>query len=469
MNAELQRNLWLELRPLPVAASLGVLALLAFAATVRVGPLSAIGLERLQGLGLFVFCFHAIWGLRKASAAVSAEVLGGTWDQQRLSGQSGASLLAGKLLGATAFTWVGALGGLTLYTPAQLALGDAPLALLHAATLVLGALAAQAAALAGSLLTAGRLRRTRRGGPGALSMAGWLLGLWLGLMLLTALAGSLGLHEVRWRQQAVAWWLPLPLEAFIPFSMALWGGWLLLGLHRLLRLELQQPVTPWAWLAFLAFVPAYAAPLLPTWQAGALGWLQLATATVLGATWVTLLLERVDAVRLRTLVGLWQRDERPGLWGALPLWMLTLPLALAGAAILLALALLAWGLPPLADLGRGGMAFSSAALFLVRDAALVLSAQLATPRHREPLGAILVGGLLLYALLPGTLVALGGPAQALLPAFWPHLAWDVPGSPSLGAFTIHVGLAVPGTLLAVGLATSVARRATSEALTAAGR
>jgi hypothetical protein len=467
VNAELQRNLWLELRPMPCATSLGILALLAFATTVAVGPTSPDGLERLQGLGLGVFCFYAVWGMYKASTSVTDEVQGGTWDQQRLSGQDGAALLVGKLLGATAFTWFGALGGLALYVPAQLAWGGPTLTTLHTATLLLGAIAGQAAGLGGSLLAASRQRGTRRKGRGVLSTAGWLLAGWFGLVSLLSSIKGLGLGERQWQNELVPWWLPMPIEAFAPITLALAAAWLLAGVHRLMRLELQLPVTPWAWLAFLAFVPTYTLPFGALWSDGAVGWLQLATGACLAATWLAMLVERMDAVRLRTLVGFWQRDERHAWWGALPLWTLALPLAVAGTAVLGVGATLGAMTPALADFGLGAAHLACVGLFVARDAALVLAAQLATPAHREPLGPVLVGGVVLYGLVPALLMALGDGARALLPAFWPlGTLGPVVASPTTWA--VYLTLALPGAGLAAGLAARLVRRTLDATVRPAG-
>ncbi|MEB3221761.1 MAG: hypothetical protein VKS61_06745 [Candidatus Sericytochromatia bacterium] len=473
MSAELRRNVRLELRPGPCATALAILAVLAYLATAATGPLSPVGLERLQLLGLAAFCFFGVWGLRKASGAVSDEVLGGTWDQQRISGQDATGLIAGKLLGATAFSWFGALMGLLLYVPALLARGGPALTALHTATLVLGALLAHTLALGGSLLTAEKLRKTRRGSRGLMTTLGWLLGVWLGLWVLGAGLQVLGLGEAQWQGWEVRWWLTLPGEAFVPLSLALGWAWALTGAHRLMRLELQESVTPLPWLGFLAFVPLY---LLPFWQplgATVPGALTLTALTGLSATWGLMLGERLDGVRLRLLAGLWQRDERLAWWGALPLWPFALAVSLASTACLVATALLGTlggGAAP----GPGGALLVPLALFVVRDAALVLAAQLATPRHREPVGPIAVGLVVLYVLLPAIAVVSGAGSGAL--AFLLPLCWDQsalsafgPGTLSAGSGTMlsHQGLmrtlaALPGVALALVLAGSVARGVLAE-------
>jgi hypothetical protein len=458
VNAELQRNLWLELRPMPCATSLGILGLLAFAGAAEAGVTSANGLGWLQKLGLVVFCFYAVWGLHKASTSVTDEVQGGTWDQQRLSGQDGAALLVGKLLGATAFTWFGALGGLTLYVVAQLALGGPLLTALHTATLLLGALAVQAAGLGGSLVVASRQRGARRKGRGVLSTAGWLLAGWFGLMPLLWSLHRLGLGRADWKNVLVPWWLPLPIEAFAPLSLGLALAWLLIGVHRLLRLELQLPVTPWTWLAFLMFVPTYTLPIIASGSGGLVGWPSLLAGVCLGATWLMILVERTDAVRLRTLVGIWQRGDRQAWWGTLPLWPLSLALALASTAMLLVDAALGTTPLPLAEPGLGAFGLACLALLMVRDAALVLTAQLITPAHREPLGPVLVGGVILYGLLPAVLMAWEGKANLLLPAFWPLLAFSGPELASPKGWALHLTLPLLGALLATGLAAYVLRR-----------
>ncbi|MEB3198171.1 MAG: hypothetical protein VKP62_13305 [Candidatus Sericytochromatia bacterium] len=465
MNAELQRNLWLELRPRPCGVALAVLALMAFTATEAFGLKLADSLLALQWLGLSVYGFYSVWGLRKASAAVSDEVLSGTWDQQRLSGHSGASLLLGKLFGTTAFTWFGALGGLALYLPAQAVLGSVGLALSHIATLLLGTVLLHAGALGGSLLAAGRLRRARRGRPGLLGSLGWLVALGLALMSAQAVGREAGLLELQGRSAPVAWWWSVSPALFIPGSLAIWLAWVLAGLHRLMRIELQLPVQPWSWLAFLLFVPFYLLPFARN-LAGKEGavW-TLATLVWLAAAWLMSQAERTDGIRLRRLMQRWYQGDRRGVWRGLPLWSLALVLAAIGLAGSLLSALPALLSPTPGGPAQEALKLLVLALFVGRDTAWMLAVQLATPPHRDPLGAMLVGQGLLYGLLPATLLAMGASEVNLLTC-WPLILgkFDL----QLGEALMHLGWALPGMGLAIALLVRQTRRVLRETLDSEG-
>ena len=105
MNPELQRNLWLEASPFRLAQTAGLL-LLVFAAT----SLAPIGLATSSGVALALYWFFAVlWGTRSAALSVVAEIRERTWDGQKLSAIDPFEMMWGKLFGATAANWFGAL------------------------------------------------------------------------------------------------------------------------------------------------------------------------------------------------------------------------------------------------------------------------------------------------------------------------------------------------------------------------
>ena len=105
MNPELQRNLWLEASPFRLALIAG-LVLLALAAT-SVAPR---GLGTTSGVALALYWFFAVlWGTRSAALSVVAEIRERTWDSQKLSSIGPWEMVWGKLFGATAANWFGAL------------------------------------------------------------------------------------------------------------------------------------------------------------------------------------------------------------------------------------------------------------------------------------------------------------------------------------------------------------------------
>jgi len=105
MNPELQRNLWLEASPFRLALIAG-LVLLAFAASSVAPP--AFATPSRAALALYWF-FAVLWGTRSAALSVVAEIRERTWDGQKLSSIGPWEMVWGKLFGATAANWFGAL------------------------------------------------------------------------------------------------------------------------------------------------------------------------------------------------------------------------------------------------------------------------------------------------------------------------------------------------------------------------
>lgn len=456
MNAELRRNAWLELRPAPCGVALALLALMVVPFLSRRAGTWQLDVDGVMILGLVVFLFYALWGLRKAGASVTDEVRAGTWDQQRLSAHDGLSLVLGKLFGATSFSWFGAAGGLLLYGGGQLWLMETGPAALHVSTLVSGAVACQALALVGSLHAASRLRATRRGRAGWLQAAGVILGLWVLLVVVVAAIKNLHLLLPGWSDVRLSWWVSMPVEAWAPLTLTAVAGWALVAAERLMRLELQLPTRPWSWLGFLVFSAVWLYPFAAAWLPGLRGPAGplLALAAVAGiATYAGAVGERLDAVRLRTIAVLWRRPERGAWLGALPLWPLSLVLTCLCVTLLVAGAAAGYLVPGLADMGRGALPAATLATFLLRDTALVLATQLAMPRWRTPEGPVLVGALVLYALLPMILTALGRPVTAAIPLLLPSFRLLDGGDGWVGLLA-----ALPGCVAALWLADRGVRR-----------
>lgn len=104
MNAELQRNLWLEFSHRRVVFMVVSLGLLFMFGNSGLGP---------SGLGTTAeYAFYGIvviWGARNAAEAVVGEIRDRTWDGQRLSSLSPFAMTWGKLLGPTSYAWAGGM------------------------------------------------------------------------------------------------------------------------------------------------------------------------------------------------------------------------------------------------------------------------------------------------------------------------------------------------------------------------
>ncbi|MNS47568.1 hypothetical protein D3C72_801030 [compost metagenome] len=356
-------------------------------------------------------------------------------------------MLFGKLFGSTVYDWLGIACGLAVYAVGATHTLSAGAIALNALILVLGAAWLHGTALLASLAMAAGLRATRRptrgAGQSGLMIGLLLLSLWLGPTLFDSLsAGGEGVREV-------GWWWTMPAPVFAALSLALFIGWTLLGAHRLVRAELQEPVSPVPWVAFLVFLTAYVVPFVPapvTSQLHGLGAVFVAVgAAVTGGLFLPLLLgERKDVVRVRGLAAAWRRGDARAVWTRLPLWGFNLVgygLCLVGLAV----CAMIWRSTELWALL--GLALS-VGLFMLRDLAWILAVHLAPNPGRRPDLVVFFFLAVLYGLVPLLFAAFGEGAKQAMYLFVPGMpvmqTIEVPGASPVWPFL----WAVPGCVAA---------------------
>ena len=113
LNAELQRNLWLEVswqRLIAIPAVLGGFYYLIFS---NAGNSKAL----LLFASFWVFLAAAgLWGANQAENSLAGEVQAGTWPLQRLTSIAPWSMTWGKLFGSTLVSWYIGLISLLVFT-----------------------------------------------------------------------------------------------------------------------------------------------------------------------------------------------------------------------------------------------------------------------------------------------------------------------------------------------------------------
>jgi hypothetical protein len=403
MNPELLRNIWLEASPFRLALIAGVVLLAVAASSAAPAQLASP-----QGVAQALYWFFAIlWGTRSAALSVVAEIRERTWDSQKLSSIGPWAMVWGKLLGATAANWFGALLCLPfILLPAAAEYGPAAAVLFGLVLLGLG-IFAQAVALLASLV----LIRRQSGN--------WRLDAFLcqvaGIMASFAyypLASSSFAFR-RMMDQPIVWWgRELTLGNFQLVSLLLFLGWALVACWRVMRAELRFANGPYVWLAWLAYSALYAAGFGPVLaekleKEGVPGDglpLVLAAVTLLASTYSMAFLEAKDPVRLRWLGEQIRAGRLHVAFRAADCWMLSYAATLIAGLALFAL----WsGLhPPLA------LAVLALLGFLTRDIAIFLLARFyGGPKGDFAALAILA---VLYLLLP---VLLGGQNISLFLAY----------------------------------------------------
>ena len=398
MNPELRRNLWLEItkhRLLAMPVVLG-LAFLALAAIDKPNAAEHVGW---LGLGGFVV-LTMLWGARLAGNSIVDEIADKTWDWQRLSTLGPWTMAWGKLFGATVFAWYGGLIclGVFLATPMAAKL-NSPFK--FALSMLAMAIMMHAATIAVALHLCRNGAAVHRRSIGVLPL----------LLLIYVVPFAI----VRaWGDRDAPQWYGVEFDGlnFLLASSLALAAWAILGAYRAMCQSLAVRTTPLVWLAFLAFIAAYAggfanagsasdgdATLARTLAfAGAL--------TGLLATYVMLFTEATGPLVLRRVqqkirVRQWRRAAEE-----LPCW----PVAWLFAALCaVVFAMIGMG-------SDGAMReFAGAAvpwtLLTARDAAIFLFFSAAS-RPKRVVGTTLVYMLVLDWILPGLLAAMGFKALA---------------------------------------------------------
>ncbi|MBS0472186.1 MAG: hypothetical protein JSR60_14025 [Proteobacteria bacterium] len=412
MNPEFARNLWLELTPRRVVLMLAILGLIFAASAIGGG-----GAEPAETATWIYYLIVVVWGARSAALSVVGEIRERTWDGQRLSALGAATMVWGKLFGATIYNW---LGGLICLGPMLVNLvakdGIATAGIEICFYIGLGVIAQSAALLASLIAINRRSRHTQLGialyqsfGIAA-AVAAYLV--WNVADPQTLLRGHLVVVDV------IAWWgVSLDAKLFLLLSLIVFAAWLLVGCVRTMRVELKQPNGPFVWLGFLAFMGIYVAgfdawlsPDLKGWDAVSLR-LLLAGTTFVALTYVMVLLEPKDRVLYR-----WMGEQALGgrigrALGAFQCWMMSyVAAALVTAALCFSLTHDAHA--------AAGQALALATLgFLTRDTAIFVLMQTLPGRRRGDWRAIAIL-FALYLLIPAIVSGMSG--QGAMVLFYPQ-------------------------------------------------
>jgi hypothetical protein len=355
------------------------------------------------GVGGFVF-ITIFWGTRNAARSVIGEIRERTWDFQRLSAVSPASMTVGKLVGSTSYTWYGGLLCLLIAASGLSRMMDAAEVAAWIGVLIASGLLAHGVAL-GSALTMARRRRA----DARMSVLPHQAAGLLAAVLPSWLVGAVGRRGFDFQALREISWYGSSFDAleFTAIATAVFAVWAIIGCWREMRLELMETNTPIFWPVFLAFLALFLAGF---GRASGQG-LALAYAGVHVATLVALIAEPKNTVELRAL-GAAARQGR--------LWRVATGMPAYGwaflAAVVLAIALVTAS--PVRTIG-GDIATASLAIaalgFLARDIG-VFHFFHAKPRQMRGDFASLVSLGLLYVVGGGLASVINEPAVTALVA-----------------------------------------------------
>jgi len=416
MNPEFRRNLWLELTPARLGVSvLAVVSLLALAA-VR-----DKGVAALTGMAEFLFAVTVfLWGGRLAADSVLQEIADRTWDNQRMSALTPWQMSWGKLFGAPICAWMAAIPAFAVMTWI-----DGPE---RAAIYVLLGLLCHAIALALSLQS---IRKGRQHGR-----IKTLYFQFIALLMVLPFAYALIWFDHWLERQAIYWYsIPIGLQSFALISALLFSAWAVLAVYRQMRLELQKPTAPTAWLLFIVFLLIYQTGLiyggghvvdealknLSDWRlkdAAPLSVSLLAAGLLLTSlVYVAIFTEPKSMIGLRQAWDGFRHGQLRRLWLHMPRWAVTLKLA----AIATLLIVLFVDLPATAKAAGSLDRLAIAGfLFLLRNVGIVLLCNFMARSQRGDMAAIVF--LIVLGLIAPLIFGNVSPLVAAL--FWPPLNAD---------------------------------------------
>lgn len=441
LNPELRRYLWLELSPgrlilMPVV--LGLILLLIGVWTFDGsrpggGPdfLGTISGTASAGYVLLVLFL----GARAAANAMVREVAERTWDQQRLSSTGAWSMTWGKLFGSTIYVWYGCaillvvtLTSMTLwdmhYEGVSSETGETiPLTLVQLTVgLVAMTILVEAAAILVVMTTVSRRENARQ------------LDVTIAQIVVFVVAvGAVGtLSDLQGGE--TVYWYGHGFHAiwFAVVSLVLFALWSVIGLWRRMRVELQMKNMPVMWPLFVLFSGIWLSGVILGEETGNTVTLTvlIVTVTSMLSTYVPAVLERMDPVHLRRLIGTLQERRFAQAIRHAPLWVVAHGMTLIG--VVLSVVLLLVSTPGVlleeaqeyADVDIPGIAAGTLVawyLFITRDLLLLMFSWLGK-RTRRAFTTWLIWMALLYGLAPMIVAAIGG--YMFLPAFAPF--WDMP-------------------------------------------
>lgn len=428
MNPEFQRNFWLELTPHRLIAVPLICALLLFLALA----LNEWTLDKAIGTAAlwFFVIFTGILGTKHAAAAIHDEVLGHTWDWQRMSGLNPWAMTWGKLFGKTLLSWYLALFALAVALIGFYQ-GKVDASWWHWYLLaLLGVLLSQAL---GFFFNFSYIRSHPQATPGRMSSSLYLLVLFSVFSLFGLLSDV--------KQGQVSWFVwQFNTLSFAILSLLSFWLWTLTAAYRLMRRELNYSAYPWVWLGFLLYCATYISGFIYHERVDVM--------VVIYCCWhglalLSLFMETKDPVVLRGLLASLRQGRLSNALQLMPTWLTALLLT---SLVIVALMLLPQRIPDLSWLLMGMHPDYSIAslvllfwLFLIRDCALVLSLSLSGEARRAEATA-LIYLLLLYLVIPALLKKIGW--SGLIPFFLPRV--DLPMTQAMSGALI-------GMLISLGL------------------
>lgn len=332
INPEFAKNIWLEFswqRLLVMPFAIAMICVLIFVSESDNEDYMQEVMEAIHTFSLVGFVgVCALWGMKNAGDSITDEYNEKTWDWQKMSITGPWKLTWGKLLGSTVYNWYGGLLCMGLFF-ATVSYTNYP-----QRELIMGFVYIVAALLAQGLIILFALQVIRKAdGRAKVKSATMFVAIGFiffgGAGFIASLAEAL---HYRQTQEYVTWFgLIFTSTAFYLFTGITYLVWVIAGIYRAMRAELQFADKPVWWLAFLVFNLVFAFGVLVSMPdlnnvTAICICLGVGFVYYLGLSYLLALSEPKDIVNFRLLVSCFKAGNYKKLSENLPLWMVTLPI-----------------------------------------------------------------------------------------------------------------------------------------------
>lgn len=244
-NPEFAKNLWIEFTPLRLIVLPAILFIVVVLVYMNGDPqIKAWENVHLAATIGFVFV-GMLWGIKTASDAILDEYNERTWDWQKMSSIGPWKLAFGKLFGSTIYNWYGAIWCMLVYFVSAAFIENTQMELKKGILLIISMISLHGLLI----LTALQIVRKSDGRKKIKSNRIFIIGIFLlGIVsnVFTMVQGFSKWHgDVSWYGIKMDYWYISLITAIFYCS------WIIAGLYRAMRSELQFSDTPVWWTAFI--------------------------------------------------------------------------------------------------------------------------------------------------------------------------------------------------------------------------
>jgi hypothetical protein len=328
LNPEFAKNIWLEFSPQRLIVMPVVIALICgLILSVSNGD-GLKDIHNFASVGFVVVCI--LWGMKNAGDSVIDEYNEKTWDWQKMSITGSWRLTWGKLIGSTIYNWYGGIICMVIYL-GTLDVAYSPIIDFRMAIIMLiSAVLGHGLMILFSLLT---IRKSD--GKSKVKSSRTFLAIALifftGSGLVSGLSGMLHYSS---GEQLVTWYgLIMPISNWYIIAGAFYCLWVVGGIYRAMRAELQFADKPIWWVVFLLSNFVLWFGVIVSLDGFTIVKSLSVTCAALCAfylffVYALALSEPKDIVNFRMLLNSYRQGKLKKFWEGISLWMVTFPVAL---------------------------------------------------------------------------------------------------------------------------------------------